>query len=146
MNNTAPRALALLALTLTAVVLAACSDNNPVTGPFEIADMNWILVDRCDDGLGLQARFFDVDRDLVWPGRGSVFATGPGGIIDALITCEVGDLICHGTETDPADGLFWGLALDGRAGCENCCEVCRNLVVEFELFCAEGIAKASRTR
>lgn len=125
-----------LALLLVAVsLLAGCDDDHYHIGPPPPAAMDWILYDSCADGLGLQAALFDVTHDRVWPSAHGAYYAGPGGAIDARITCEVGSYICYGAETDPPTGIFWGVGLDGHESCDDCCEPCDDVLVEIELVC-----------
>ena len=130
-HATIPLALLLIAGSL----LVACDDDHYHVGPPPVAVMDWILYDGCADGLGLQAALFDVTHGRVWPSARGAYYAGPGGAIDARITCDVGALICYGAETDPPTDIFWGVGLDGQEPCADCCEPCDDVLVELELVC-----------
>jgi hypothetical protein len=128
------KALPLVLLAALAVMLVGCSDNNGPTAP-RVAEMTWILEDACSDGLGLQARLFDVDQGIVFPSIDQVFFTDPGGAIDTTIACTRSTLVCYGATTDPETNIFWGLDIDGTQDCDDCCERCEDVVVQFQLTC-----------
>lgn len=116
------------------IFVVGCDDDDGPSSPSN-ADMNWVLEDVCSDGLGLQARIFDVDRDIVWPSANQVFVSDPGGAVDTTITCRRGSLICYGATTDPETNIFWGLDIDGTQDCDDCCERCDDRLVQFQLTC-----------
>ena len=133
-----------LATLLAAVtLLAACDDHHYYSEPPPLAAMDWVLVDGCNDGLGLQASLFDVTHDRVWPSPNQVYLADPGGAIDVRIACEVGALICYGAETDPPTDIYWGVGLDGVESCDDCCEPCDDVLVEWELVCGPGLTSTT---
>lgn len=127
------RTVPLTLLALLALALVACNDDGP-TRP-RTATMRWVLEDSCADGLGIQARIFDVDFGQVWPSVDQVFFSPAGGEIDTSITCERGALLCYGATTDPETNIFWGLDIDGSQNCDDCCERCADGTVDFILNC-----------
>ena len=135
--------LRLTGLFVAVMLLFGCEDDYDAPGPQPVAAMDWILVDGCGDGLGLQAALFDVTHGGVWPALNQVYFTGPGGEIDVRIACEVGALICYGAETDPPSDIFWGVGIDGNEGCDDCCEPCDDVLVEYELLCGTGLSSAT---
>jgi len=130
------RSMRLLACLFTAVLLslAGCSDDP--RDVFGFSDIDWTIADSCDDGSGLQVRFFDRNSTRVWPNSSEVYVIGPGGSATFDIECDRDHLICFGAETDPPSGIFWGVGLDGAEGCSECCVVCEGIQTEFdELAC-----------
>lgn len=91
------------------------------------ATIRWTLHDGCADGVGIQARFFDLTHGGVWPGGDQVWLTMvDGGFVDEVLACIPGAKICYGAEPAPTNGDFWGLSLDGRRECDACCASCGN--------------------
>lgn len=89
--------------------------------------MRWQLTDGCPDGLGIQARFFDLSNGGVWPGGNLVWMTPvEGGFVDEVLACIPGAQICYGAETNPVTGAYWGRSLDGAQACPACCAICGN--------------------
>lgn len=90
----------------------------------------WSIVDDCDDGRGIAWRLFSQDRDWIWPGPDDTFASaGLGVSASESIECLVGELVCFG---GAAGDRSWGVGLDGRAECEDCCQPCSATSVELE--------------
>lgn len=128
-------------LLLLALPLVGCDDDDD---GFLVANatMNWVLFDECSDGFGIQAALFESETGRVYPSRDSVYVADPGGIIDTVITCRQGAQVCYGAETDPPSGIFWGVGIDGTEGCDDCCDICNDNVVEFDLLCGNGVQAA----
>jgi hypothetical protein len=90
--------------------------------------VRWTLNDQCNDGLGVQARFFDSTHGGQWPDPPLVWRTNvEGGFVDELLACIPGAMICYGAEPAPADGTYWGSGLDGNQACDACCVTCNGL-------------------
>lgn len=127
------RVLWISALCILSLAFLGC-DSDDILDDLD-TDMNWVLKDQCPDGLGLQARFFDMDNGRVWPSTSQVYFASPGEEVDVILRCEIGNQICYGARPDPDDGTFWGVDLDGDAGCADCCEPCTGVLTEFNLGC-----------
>lgn len=144
MKLTIPKPVSLVPLLVALLVggLVACDDDDPLSPPLD-AQMRWILEDGCSDGLGLQARLFDISFDRVYPSNSEVYFTDPGDAIDVTIQCPRNAQVCYGASTDPETDFFWGIGLDGLEGCDDCCEVCTDQEVEFLLTCGAKRLKSS---
>ncbi|MEM8962756.1 MAG: hypothetical protein AAGD38_14820 [Acidobacteriota bacterium] len=130
-------------LAIVALAMGAC-DDGPIAPP-PTATMDWALFDQCDDGLGLQAALFDTTTGRVYPSSSSVYVSSPGGVIDVRIECRLGAQVCYGAETDPPSSVFWGVGLDGNAGCNDCCDVCNDNIVEFDLLCGGTFSPGTKS-
>ena len=98
--------------------------------------MRWTLTDACNDGRGLQARFFDKTNNLVWPPDSTkVYVTGSGGSIDVQLSANNGAKICYGAQPDPTNGRYWGLGISGTNGCPDCCYTATNTPIRVNLTC-----------
>ncbi len=107
---------------------------------FDGAVQPWRFVDLCDDGVETKWRVWAQDRDWVWPNPDSTFtAAEDGAITRQSIECVVGELLCFGGESVDADGetvSVWGVGLDGRTACDDCCEPCGALAIDMgDLTC-----------
>jgi hypothetical protein len=107
----------------------------PAPPPSTTARMEWSLSDGCNDGLGIGVRLFDRTNNLVWPNASQYWRTGAGGTINVPISCERGARICYGAATDPQTTRYWGIGLDGRQGCDDCCYTCDDYRVSRNLVC-----------
>lgn len=99
------------------------------------AVQSWSLVDACDDGDDLQWRVWSRDRDWVWPNIDDVFvSSGLDTVSRESIECLVGETMCFGGVA--GDGAAWGVGLDGRGSCGDCCFECSgDPVVLGDLTC-----------
>jgi len=104
--------------------------------------MTWILRDSCVDGLGIQARFFDITEGIRFPTIGSnVYGTtSDGQRLQWMIPCNKGSVVCFGAEPrgSALGTVSWGMGLDNRAACpagETCCHICEKITIEKELTC-----------
>ncbi len=89
------------------------------------ATIRWTLNDQCVDGLGVQARFFDMTNGGLWPDASNAWATNvEGGYVDEVLACIPGAKVCYGAEPAPSNGRYWGLSLDGTQSCDACCAIC----------------------
>ncbi|MBL4683600.1 MAG: hypothetical protein JKY37_03335 [Nannocystaceae bacterium] len=101
---------------------------------FESVVMTWVVRDECLDGVGTQWRLWAADRGWVWPGPDATFETR-GLDSDSLdsdsaesIDCLEGELVCFGGS---AGGIDWGVGVSGGIGCEDCCETCRAVTIDY---------------
>lgn len=112
---------------------ANAADEDPLVC-FDGAVQPWTVVDRCDDGAPVRWRVWAQDRDWVWPNPDETFVSdGYDRETEQSIECLVGELLCFGAESA---GSVWGVGLDGRGQCDDCCEPCGIEAVDVgELTC-----------
>ena len=136
---------ALLAGACTKSGNSGSNGNGGITGPSAITpppptttttSMRWTLINACNNGRGLQARFFDKTNNLVWPPDSSkVYVTGAGGTIDVSLAATAGAKICYGAQPDPPNNSHWGIGINGDQGCTDCCYTGANTTVQLNLSC-----------
>lgn len=107
--------------------------------------MRWTFQDSCADGKAIQYRFFDFENGVGWPSAaGDTYqsvADGVTGFTD--IQCIQGAQICYGAEPRPTNStVYWGVGVDGKHTCDNCCVACGSISPEVTLTCpsAAGLA------
>jgi len=113
------------------------ADEDPLVC-FDGAVQPWALVDLCDDGGDVRWRVWAQDRDWVWPDPESTFSSdGFDTISRQSIECVVGELLCFGAESEAgSEASVWGVGLDGRGECDDCCEPCSIDIVDMgDLAC-----------
>ena len=106
---------------LTAV--QGCDVSGRLPGCPAIGEMVWSFLDACDDGSGIELRFFDLTNDLVWPSDDEVYVLDRTEIFSFPLACRAGAKVCYGAD----DGLgidWWGVGIDGDEDCEDCCYTC----------------------
>ncbi len=107
---------------------ANAADEDPLVC-FDGAVQPWSVVDLCDDDSDVYWRVWAQDRDWVWPNPEDAFrGTGYDQVAQQTIECIVGELLCFGGESPDA---VWGVGLDGRGQCDDCCEPCGVDAVEI---------------
>lgn len=96
---------------------------------FETVQMEWTVVDDCDDGDAVQWRVWAADRDWVWPGPDVTFFSGmvfePS---TEAIECFEGELVCFGGSASDTD---WGVGMSGTIACDDCCERCGAVSIDY---------------
>ncbi|MBK6916114.1 MAG: hypothetical protein IPH07_01820 [Deltaproteobacteria bacterium] len=110
------------------------SDEDPMVC-FAGSVQTWTLEDACDDGLAIQWRVFSMDRDWLWPGPDAVFTSvAPHEPSYESVECLDGELLCFGAQ---AGDRQWGIGLDGRGECDDCCQPCASDTVELAPLACE---------
>jgi len=94
------------------------------------------LTDGCNDGYQINFRFFSQDRDAIWPGRKSHYNTERyNKSVWKKLNCVKGERICYGAQSGEKGERQWGVGLNGRNRCENCCYTCDGTSVKRRLSC-----------
>jgi hypothetical protein len=107
----------------------------PVPGRNPIA--TFVITDSCNDGLGLQVRFFDTTHGLAWPSAGSAYTIASGGTGTFPLSVVTGSTVCFGAETNPSNGSYWGVGVNNTHGCAACCyTVTQDMTVNLPLSCS----------
>ncbi|MCH9688332.1 MAG: hypothetical protein K0V04_43275 [Deltaproteobacteria bacterium] len=110
------------------------ADEAPQTCAQQVVQQ-WSVVDECDDGVDVQWRLFSRDRDWAWPAADLVFVTDALGVSShEEIECQKGERICFGGD---ADGLTWGVGIDGLAECDDCCLLCSEQPIDLGFVACE---------
>jgi len=106
---------------------ANAADEDPLVC-YEGAVQEWALSDRCDDGADVRWRVWAQERDWVWPGPDDTFVSeGYDRTSRQSIECLAGELLCFGGESGDS---VWGVGLDGRGSCDDCCQPCASEAVD----------------
>lgn len=96
---------------------------------FETVVMEWQVTDTCDDGTPIFWRIWATDRGWVWPSADTEFMTyGLGQPATEAIECLEGETVCFGGSAGDID---WGLGMSGVVPCDDCCEVCRAVSLDY---------------
>jgi uncharacterized membrane protein YhaH (DUF805 family) len=111
----------------------AVGEPTVANGQAQTARMEWSTSNPC--GRTVRARLFDNTNGLVWPSSGQYYSANPGGVVDVTITCRLGANICFGAAADPPSNSYWGVGLEGRNTCRDCCYACANTRVDRPLIC-----------
>jgi hypothetical protein len=73
----------------------------------------------------VQISFYSADRKgYQWPGPGRAFNLDDDDVHEFRIACLAGEKICYGAWVTGDSSSFWGVGLDNKARCSNCCYTC----------------------
>jgi hypothetical protein len=63
-------------------------------------------------------------RNNAWPGGSQIYLLKDSDFHTFRLSCIPGEKICYGAGRSGNYGIYWGIALDGKQGCSNCCMTC----------------------
>jgi hypothetical protein len=106
---------ALLAFAFAAAVPGSASAEN--------ATLTWSF--RSYHPNTVQLEFYSQHRDAAWPGGGRAYVLDDYDIHTFRLNCWDGEQICYGAWVD-GNSEYWGVGIDDREGCDNCCVICQN--------------------
>lgn len=111
----------------------------PTPVPARNPILTFAIADSCNDGLGLQVRFFDTTHGLSWPSASSVYTIPSGGSGTYPLSVIIGSTVCFGAETNPSNGVYWGVGVNNTHSCAACCyTVTHDMTVSLPLTCSSG--------
>jgi hypothetical protein len=91
------------------------------------------MIDACNDGFYIKFRLFGPDRNVVWPAPPTYWHNEQENVVTSVtISCVKDERICYGGETGDR---FWGVGLDGTAGCTGCCQSCGGNYATTQFTC-----------
>jgi hypothetical protein len=77
-------------------------------------------LDRYIVHLNFQAK----NRNNAWPGGNQIYPLKDSEFHTFRLSCVPGEKICYGAGRSGNYDFYWGIGLDGRQGCANCCMTC----------------------
>ncbi len=104
--------------------------------PSSMVRLAWVLPNGCSYSSGLQVRFFDVTKNLVWPPEDKVFRLARGETLEINIDTYSGDKVCIGaTPYEASASTYWGAGLSNEYSCTDCCYIASNARVSWPFSC-----------
>ena len=94
----------------------------PTTPPSSTVSFAWTVQDGCNDGRGVQLRFFDEVNNLVFPNASQVYVIGSNQQGTISMTVLRSAKLCLGATTDPVTSASWGVGISNTTGCSACCQ------------------------
>ena len=94
-----------------------------VTGAPASADsITWRL--RSFHPKPVDVNFHSRNRRAIWPGPSKHFTLADYKVGTFKLSCVAGERICYGAAPSGAASKIWGVGLDGKAQCKDCCQTC----------------------
>jgi hypothetical protein len=79
---------------------------------------------RSLDKYTVHLNFRAPNRNNVWPGGSQIWPLRDSEFHTYRLSCVPGEKICYGAERSGNKNAYWGIGLDGRRGCTQCCMTC----------------------
>ena len=85
-------------------------------------EMTWTL--KSSYRYRVQVEFYSQSRDHVWPGGGKAWGLNDYDTHEFTLNCISGEKICYGAWVTGNSERYWGVGLNDRHTCSNCCGIC----------------------
>ncbi len=72
----------------------------------------------------VNVKFHSQNRRAVWPGPDKSFTLADYKVGTFKLSCVAGEKICYGAAPSGNASKIWGVGLDGKAQCKDCCHTC----------------------
>ncbi len=72
----------------------------------------------------VEVKFHSQNRRAVWPGPTTHFTLADYKVGTFKLSCVAGEKICYGAAPAGNATKIWGVGLDGKAQCKDCCQTC----------------------
>lgn len=92
------------------------------SAPAQADEMSWTLTSKYQ--YKVQVSFYSRSRRHEWPGSGKAWGLDDSASHDFSLSCNAGEKICYGAWVTGDSSIYWGVGLDGKHGCKDCCAVC----------------------
>lgn len=79
----------------------------------------------------IQIAFYSQERNTAWPGNNMAYNINDYEKHTYKLRCKTGEQICYGAW--PQSSVHWGVGLNARYGCQNCCGRCNGASYSFVL-------------
>jgi len=111
----------ILAVMMAAFTMLLGSSAHTQSSPYS---MTWKF--KSDYKYKVQVKFYSKSRNVVWPGNGQAYNLDDSQVHEIKLNCQGGEKICYGGWVTGNAKLYWGVGVDGKRGCEDCCFTCNN--------------------
>ena len=110
------------ALVSVAVVAFGFLGASTGIGLAEDATLTWSFRNNHENRVQLE--FYSQNRDIAWPGGGEAYVLDDYDLHTFRLNCWEGEKICYGAWLDGDSDTYWGVGIDDKHGCEDCCVTC----------------------
>jgi len=106
-------------------------DMFPDLPPNTAARLTWTVTNSCVDNIFI--KFFDrgaaggvlgAPSSWIWPGPDSHWTIATGETRTFNLKCNANRIICYGARHEKDTGSYWGIDLNGKDECTDCCQPC----------------------
>jgi hypothetical protein len=85
----------------------------------------------CDYPYKILIEFYSQHRSVSWPGNNRAYDISDDETHVYTLKCKSGEKICYGAW--PNSSVHWGVGLNDRYHCQDCCAICDGRSVSFTL-------------
>ena len=110
-----------------------CTTNSVVVAPVVTSNVRWTIRSECNITGPVSYKFYDSDRNLVWPTSTTHYEVGYQVTNNHNLSCTAGALVCIGAQ---GGGNTWGVGFSGGGSCTNCCARCDTQTYAYTFGCA----------
>jgi hypothetical protein len=107
---------AMMAMFLTAGFIVCGS------APAQADEMTWTITSKYQ--YKVQVAFYSRTRSHLWPANGQAWGLDDYAPHQFTLSCNAGEKICYGAWATGDATTYWGVGLDGKQYCSNCCSIC----------------------
>ena len=79
----------------------------------------------------VDVEFYSQSRRVAWPGGSRVYSISDYNWHVYVLNCRSGERICFGAGVRGNYNRYWGVGINQRSGCAQCCYVCDGGVSRF---------------
>ncbi len=72
----------------------------------------------------VELKFFSQNRRAIWPGPTKHFTLRDYKVSAFKLSCVAGETICYGATPRGTRSKSWGVGIDGKLQCKDCCQTC----------------------
>lgn len=109
-----------------------CTTNTVVVAPEAMSTVSWTMGDECNIPSPVSYKFYDRDRNLVWPSATTHYEIAFNATRSHTLACTAGALVCVGAQ---GGSYSWGVGFGGGGGCSNCCARCDGATYGYTFAC-----------
>jgi hypothetical protein len=76
------------------------------------------------DQFAVHVNFHSKGRNFAWPGGDQVYPLKDSSLHTFRLDCTPKERICYGAGRSGNYDIYWGVGVDGKSGCSDCCMTC----------------------
>lgn len=109
-----------------------CTTNTVVVAPEPASTVGWSIGNQCNIASAVSYKFYDPDRNLVWPSATTHYEIAFNATRSHTLACTAGALVCIGAQ---GGSYTWGVGFGGGGSCSNCCARCDGTTYGYTFAC-----------